>query len=97
MTVLSRSGVSYYPIAPSARRHHPPAFVRSPPLYIADLGRSSTTHVQGERIIEAIPMRRLGEPKELDGLLLMLASNSASSYITGSVLVVDGGIMLSHL
>ncbi|CAN0455191.1 unnamed protein product [Ascophyllum nodosum] len=52
---------------------------------------------KGERIIEAIPMRRLGEPKELDGLLLMLASNSASSYITGSVLVVDGGIMLSHL
>ncbi|CAM9683489.1 unnamed protein product [Ectocarpus sp. 8 AP-2014] len=51
----------------------------------------------GDRIVKAIPMRRLGDPSELDGLLLMLASERASSYMTGSVLTLDGGIMLSHL
>lgn len=48
-------------------------------------------------MIKAIPMRRLGDPKELDGLLLMLASDTASSFMTGSVMVIDGGITLSHL
>lgn len=52
---------------------------------------------QGERIKRAIPLRRLGEPRELDGLLLMLASEGASSYMTGSVLALDGGLMLSHM
>lgn len=55
------------------------------------------TTVQGDRIVKAIPMRRLGDPAELDGLLLMLASERASSYMTGSVLTLDGGIMLSNL
>ncbi|KAB2752479.1 SDR family NAD(P)-dependent oxidoreductase [Brucella anthropi] len=39
------------------------------------------------------PMRRLGEPEDLDGVVLMLASD-ASRYMTGSVITVDGGHQL---
>lgn len=44
--------------------------------------------------IEAkVPMGRLGEPHEIEGLALYLASD-ASSYMTGSVIVIDGGRIL---
>ncbi len=36
------------------------------------------------------PMRRLGDPQDLDGVVLMLASD-ASRYMTGSIITVDGG------
>ena len=41
-------------------------------------------------------MNRLGLEKELDGPLLLLASN-ASSFITGSTIVVDGGHLVNPL
>jgi NAD(P)-dependent dehydrogenase (short-subunit alcohol dehydrogenase family) len=50
----------------------------------------------GKALIRRIPQRRLGEAKELDGPLLLLASN-AGSYMTGSVLAVDGGHLVSGL
>lgn len=43
-----------------------------------------------------VPMRRLGELHELDGPFLLLAS-SAGAFMTGSVLAVDGGHLVSSL
>jgi len=46
--------------------------------------------------VKRIPQRRLGEFTDLDGPLLLLASD-ASRYMTGSIVVVDGGHTVSSL
>jgi len=50
----------------------------------------------GAAIIKRIPQRRLGQLTDLDGPLLLLSSD-ASAYMTGSVLAVDGGHLVSSL
>jgi len=50
----------------------------------------------GKAMIRRIPQRRLGRMEDLDGPLLLLASD-ASSYMTGSVIAVDGGHLVSSL
>lgn len=50
----------------------------------------------GKALIKRVPQRRLGEATELDGPLLLLASR-AGAYMTGSVVAVDGGHLVSGL
>ena len=50
----------------------------------------------GQRLIDRIPQRRIGKPEHLDGALLLLASE-AGTFMTGSVLTVDGGHVVSSL
>jgi len=49
-----------------------------------------------DALIKHTPARRAGVPTDLDGALLLLASD-ASRFMSGSVLVVDGGILNSSL
>lgn len=51
----------------------------------------SLTGEQRERILKKIPMGRLGDPREIADAVVFLAS-SRSDYITGQVLIVDGGL-----
>ena len=45
----------------------------------------------GEQIREGVPLRRIGEPQDMAGVAIYLASK-ASSYVTGVIIPVDGGI-----
>ena len=47
----------------------------------------------GQAMLKRTPQRRAGDPSDLDGTLLLLASPRASGYMTGSTVVVDGGHM----
>lgn len=67
------------------------------PGYIStEMTQAAWETPQGAALIKRIPMQRLGTPQELDGALLLLATQ-ASSWMTGSVITVDGGHVISSL
>ena len=45
---------------------------------------------QGQKLIQMLPRKRVGQPQDLDGLVLMLASDQ-SHFINGAVIAADGG------
>ncbi|ACF00406.1 short-chain dehydrogenase/reductase SDR [Rhodopseudomonas palustris TIE-1] len=64
------------------------------PGYIdTDINRDLWSTPAGEKLVKSIPQRRVGHESDLDGAILLLASN-ASRYMTGSVVTVDGGFLL---
>ena len=51
---------------------------------------------RGQELLARTPMKRLGEPEELIGVTVYLASD-ASTFVTGQVLTVDGGFLASGM
>ena len=67
------------------------------PGYIeTDINRDFFAGSAGQALLKRVPQRRLGQPSDLDGPLLLLCSD-ASAYMTGSVVAVDGGHLVSSL
>ena len=73
---LARRGITVNAIAPG--------------YFETDMNRDFLRSDIGQALIGRIPMGRSGKPTDLDGALLLLASD-AGAYITGAVLPVDGG------
>jgi 3-oxoacyl-[acyl-carrier protein] reductase len=48
----------------------------------------------GERLNDIMPLRRPGQPDEVSHAVVFLSSEKSASYITGSTVVVDGGISI---
>jgi 3-oxoacyl-[acyl-carrier protein] reductase len=65
----------------------------APGYIMTDINRDFLDGPAGQQMVKKIPQRCFGEPEDLDGALLLLASD-AGRYMTGSVIVVDGGFML---
>ncbi|MBC5767075.1 SDR family NAD(P)-dependent oxidoreductase [Ramlibacter albus] len=67
------------------------------PGYIAtDINRDFLASEDGDRMRKRIPQRRFGEARDLDGPLLLLASD-AGRYMTGTAIAADGGHLVSGL
>ncbi len=62
-----------------------------PGFFPAEQNRKILTEERRKSIFAHTPMARYGEPDELSGALLWLASERASSFVTGAVIPVDGG------
>ena len=67
-----------------------------PGYIVTDLNREFLESEAGERLRARIPTRRFGRVEHLDGPLLLLASE-AGAHMTGAVLAVDGGHLVSSL
>jgi NAD(P)-dependent dehydrogenase (short-subunit alcohol dehydrogenase family) len=63
----------------------------TPGFFPAEQNREILTGKRTDAIFSHTPMRRFGEPEELAGAILFLASGKASSFVTGSDVTVDGG------
>ena len=62
----------------------------APGYFETEMTQEYLSSPAGQRLVERLPLRRFGEAGDLDGVLLLLASDD-SRYMTGSVITVDGG------
>ena len=77
---LARGGITVNAIAPG--------------YFATDMNRGFLASEAGQALTRRIPLGRSGQLEDLDGALLLLASD-AGAYITGAVLPVDGGHAVS--
>ncbi len=68
----------------------------APGYVVTDINRDFFAGEAGEALTKRIPMRRAGELEDLDGPFLLLCSDAAR-YMTGAVIAVDGGHLVSGL
>ncbi|OWJ76878.1 SDR family NAD(P)-dependent oxidoreductase [Haematobacter genomosp. 1] len=67
-----------------------------PGYFETEMNRDFFASPPGEALVKRIPQRRLGRMEDLDGPLLLLASD-AGAYVTGAAIPVDGGHLVSSL
>jgi NAD(P)-dependent dehydrogenase (short-subunit alcohol dehydrogenase family) len=65
----------------------------APGWFVTEINHDYLMSDAGAALKRAIPMGRFGNPGDLDGVLLLLASD-AGSYMTGATVLVDGGAVV---
>jgi NAD(P)-dependent dehydrogenase (short-subunit alcohol dehydrogenase family) len=75
-------------------RHNIQVNALCPGYFLTDMNAEFFASEKGRQFIANLPIGRLGEPRELEGAAVFLASD-ASSYVTGTTLYVDGGHSLA--
>lgn len=68
----------------------------APGYFATDINQDFFATEGGAAMVRRMPLRRLGKLQELEGPLLLLASD-ASSYMSGATIVVDGAHLCSNL
>lgn len=78
-------------------RHNIRVNALAPGYFMTEINQQQFADGKGEEFAnQRVPMNRIGELHEIEGPLLLLASD-AGSYMTGSVLAVDGGHLCNSL
>ncbi|NRB18363.1 MAG: SDR family oxidoreductase [Rhodobacteraceae bacterium] len=77
-------------------RHNIRVNALAPGYFETDLNQEFFSSNAGQALISRVPMRRLGQLDELDGPVLLLASQ-ASRFMTGATIEIDGGHLVSGL
>ena len=67
-----------------------PGWVRTPPV-LKHFAQAADPTAEEQRVKDLHPLKRIGEPENVGALVAFLASNAAS-FITGTEIVIDGGI-----
>jgi 3-oxoacyl-[acyl-carrier protein] reductase len=62
----------------------------APGWFVTEINRDYLESEEGKKLTRDIPVGRFGQDGDLDGVLLLLASD-AGRYIAGATIVVDGG------
>ena len=71
----------------------------APGFFLTEQNRTLLTNPDGsltdraKDVVKATPFGRMGEPEELNGAIIYLASD-ASKFVTGTVLPIDGGFSI---
>jgi NAD(P)-dependent dehydrogenase (short-subunit alcohol dehydrogenase family) len=74
--------------------HHIHVNAISPGAILTDMNREHLADpTKRERLLARIPLKRIGEPEDIVGAAVFLAS-SESDYVTGATIYVDGGLLL---
>lgn len=68
----------------------------APGYFITEINEHQFNESTHEKLKHVVPMGRVGELQEISGPLLLLASD-AGSYMTGSIVTVDGGHLCNSL
>lgn len=68
----------------------------APGFFITSMTETYLTTDDGKSDIKKVPMQRAASLDEMEGVLMLLAS-SASSYMTGSIIRIDGGFAINKV
>jgi NAD(P)-dependent dehydrogenase (short-subunit alcohol dehydrogenase family) len=92
----SKSGLIYLTRRMAARliQDHIVMSCIAPGAFASDMNRDARD--RGEAVATRIPMRRIGEPRDMAAAAVYLASR-AGDYVVGATLPVDGGVALADL
>jgi NAD(P)-dependent dehydrogenase (short-subunit alcohol dehydrogenase family) len=68
----------------------------APGIFVTNIGGGHALDEEVQKAFaKAVPMHRVGFPRDMHGLALFLASD-ASSYVTGQEIIIDGGLCLGQ-
>ena len=90
---VTKAGVSQMTksMAVEFARHKIRVNAIAPGYIVTEINEEALNSPKGDVLRKGIPQRQFGTPQDLDGALLLLASERAGRFMTGEVVVVDGG------